>query len=294
MLMFWWVRGKVIAGIWDDAYNMMHHKNVSYNFWTHGEVKLLDKDNVEHTLYMHPKPIIQFKHGLHILKGAQVVSDALVNDWSPYVDTYKIHNHLTIDKYLNVEPMYPHEGEIWIGWTGSLSHVDSFESSGLLRAFRKVCKNFPNVKILISGDKKIFDNIDVPANKKMFSPFVPAEKYPSLIKSLDICTIPLSGEYDKRRSQIKPLECMALKVPFIATNYPNYNHLFDYGVFTENGWQNWEYAISNSIENIVKERERSAEVSYPFALTQDIDLHVQERIDLYQKLIDKPYRYQDE
>ena len=83
---------------------------------------------------------------------------------------------------------------------------------------------------------------------------------------------------------------MALKVPFIATNFPNYNHLAPYGNFTENGVENWENAISDAVENLPKYKERAIEIGYPFALTQNIDLHVQERIDLYQKMIDKPYR----
>ena len=143
---------------------------------------------------------------------------------------------------------------------------------------------------MVSGDKRIYDNLDVPLNKKMFSTFVPAEQYPSLIKSLDICTIPLAGEYDKRRSQIKALECMALKVPFIGSDYPNYNHLRQYGTLTENGWQNWEQTLNHAVEHIAEYKEKAEEVAYPFALTQNIDLHVDERIELYKKLIEKPYR----
>lgn len=294
MLMFWWVRGKTIAGIWDDAYDRMHVKNVSYNFWQHGEMKLEDKEKNIHTVYMHPKPLIQFKHGLHILKGVQTVSQALCDDWKPYVDTYLIHNHLVLENYNNIKPLYPHDkNEIWIGWTGSLSHLDSFESSGLLRAYRKICKKFPQVKVLVSGDKRIFDTLDIPNHKKMFSGFVPPEQYPSLIKSLDVYTIPLYGEYDIRRSQIKPLECLALEVPFVASNFPNYNHLAPYGNFTENGWQNWENSISEVIENLPKYQEKAKEVGRPFAETQNIDLHVDERVELYQKLIDKPYRYEE-
>ena len=292
MLMFWWVRGKVLAGIWDDAYDRMHKRNPAYSFWEYGEMKFEDQNGVGHSAIMHPKPIVQFKHGLNLLKGAQVVSDALCEDWKPYVDTHKIHNHLVIENYKDVEPLYLHK-DIWIGWTGSLSHRDSFESSGLLRAFRKITSRYKNVKILITGDKTIYDNLDIPDTRKAYSSFVPAEQYPSLIKSLDIYTIPLYGEYDKRRSQIKPLECMALKVPFIASNFENYNHLFEYGKFVDNSWQNWTEGISEMIENLDKYKQSANESSYEYALTQDIDLHFQERIDLYQYFIDKPYRYEE-
>ena len=289
-LTFWKVRGQNFAIIFDDGYHCMHPKNVSYGFWHDNEVKGVDAEGKEIIGKIFPPVLEQLKWGIAMSKGLQTVSQALCDYWQPVNDTYLIHNHLVIENYLDVKPLYKHEGDIWIGWNGSLSHLDSFESSGLLNAFRKIVRKYKNVKILISGDKRIYDAINVAPNKKIFSPFVPANQFPPLVKSLDISTIPLFGEYDHCRSQIKPLECMALKVPFLATNFPNYNHLAPYGNFTENGWSNWEEKLSDMIENLPMYKEKANEVGFPFALTQNIDLHVDERINLYQKLIDKPYR----
>jgi hypothetical protein len=287
----YFVRGKNLIGCWDDGYDIMHRKNPAYLFWAFGQVNGQDENGNIQTGYMNVKPLTQMRVALRMLKGAQVVSDKLVENWSPYVDCYKIHNHIVLENYTkDIKPLLPHDG-IWIGWSGSLSHRDSFESSGILQAYRKILNKYPNVKILVTGDPKNFEELNVPANKKVFQSYVPADQYTALVKSFDIYTIPLYGEYDLCRSQIKPLECMALKVPFIATDFPNYSHLKEYGNFTENGWQNWFNAMSDAIENLDKYREKAIEVAYPFALTQDIDLHVQERIDLYQHLIDKPYRY---
>lgn len=293
MMMYWKVRGKAIGVIFDDAYRKLNKDNPAYSFWEFGEIKHQDISGEVSTIKINPPPKVQLEWGVHMSKGLQTVSQALCDDWAEWNDTYLIHNHLAMDRYRNVtQPLFPHsKDEIWIGWTGSLSHRYSFEWSGIMMAYRKICRKYPNVKILITGDKKIYDELDISNKKKMFCAFVPSEQYPALIKSLDICTIPLAGEYDKRRSQIKPLECLALRVPFIASNYPNYNHLAEYGKFTENGKENWEDAISEVIDNIALYREKAEDVGFKFALTQDIDLHVQERIDLYQKLIEKPYRY---
>ena len=293
MMMYWKVRGKAIGVIFDDAYRKLNKDNPAYSFWEFGEIKHQDISGEVSTIKINPPPKVQLEWGVHMSKGLQTVSQALCDDWAEWNDTYLINNHLAMDRYRNVtQPLFPHsKDEIWIGWTGSLSHRYSFEWSGIMMAYRKICRKYPNVKILITGDKKIYDELDISNKKKMFCAFVPSEQYPALIKSLDICTIPLAGEYDKRRSQIKPLECLALRVPFIASNYPNYNHLAEYGKFTENGKENWEDAISEVIDNIALYREKAEDVGFKFALTQDIDLHVQERIDLYQKLIEKPYRY---
>lgn len=291
MLMFWKVRGLSIGIIFDDGYHCIETTNPAYQFWKHGETSFADENGTLHRMSMSPPPLTQLSWGVSMSKGLQTVSQALCDHWSSVNDTYLIHNHLVIDKYLGVEPLYPHsDSDIIIGWTGSQSHRHSFKASGILRAYRKILQKYDNVKILIGGDKITFDELDVPVSKKIFQPYVPAEQYSALVKSFDLYTIPLAGEYDLCRSQIKPLECMALKVPWVATNYPNYYHLKDYGNFTENGKENWENAISDAIDNLKYRREFAEEVSYPYALTQDIDLHVQERIDLYQKLIDKPYK----
>lgn len=291
MIQFYKTRGQNFLSAFDDAYSFMHPKNVSYSFWAKNEMKYKDAEGNEQTGILNPTPLTQLGWGISMCKGLQVVSQALVDDWAHCNDGYIINHHIVVDKYLGeIEPMFPHDG-IWIGWSGSMSHVDSFQSSGLLRALTKVVNRHKGVKVLMTGDKRVFDLVDVPPDKKMYCPYVPAESYPSLLRSLDIFTIPLAGEYDKRRSQIKPVEAMALKIPFLATRFPNYAHLEEYGNFTDNDWHNWTDRLSEMIENLPKYKEKAVEVGFPFAMTQDIDLHVQERIDLYQKMIDKPYRF---
>jgi len=290
MMMFWKSRGKSIGIIFDDGYHIMHQKNPAFAFWTHGELRFEDKNHNQKIAHINPKPLQQMTWGMEMSKGLQTVSQEICDAWKAVTPTYLVHNHLVMEDYLDIKPLHPHDpSEIWIGWTGSLSHRDSFESSGLLRAYRKITKRFPNVKVLITGDKMTYDNVDVPAGRKMYSGFVPREYYPALVKSLDICTIPLFGAYDKCRSQIKVVEAMAVKTPVLATDFPNYTHLKPYTNFTDNGWEAWEEKLAEMITNLSYYKQHAIEVGYPFALTQNIDYHVQERIDVYQKMIDTPY-----
>jgi hypothetical protein len=293
LFMFYKVRGVNFVATFDDGYSVIHPKNVSYPFWARGEIKYKDEEGVEHSGIMNPPPLTQLSWGISMSKGLQTVSQAIIDAWKHVNDGYLINHHIVMENYLgDIKPMYPHsEKETWLGWSGSLSHMDSFESSGLLRAFKKIVKKYPQVKIVITGDKRVFDLIDVDPSKKAFSGFVPKELYPSLLKTLDIFTIPLAGEYDKCRSQIKPLESMALKIPFLATDYPNYNHIKPYGNFTENGWENWVEKLSDMIENYPKYKQKAVEEDFKWAESQNIDLHVDERIKLYEHLIAKPYKY---
>lgn len=286
---YWKVRGKTIMCIFDDGFGVIEKTNPTYEFWKFGKVKGKDKDGNIVEGEMIPHPLEQMKWGLQMSVGLQTVSHAIADYWRFATDTYVVHNNIFFDDYQNKEPLYKHPGTILIGWSGSLSHHFSFQGSGISRAYRKICQKYPNVKILIAGDQKTYELIDAPKSKKIFQPFVPDEHYPALLKTFDILTIPLSGEYDKCRSQIKPLEAMACGVPAICSNYPNYNHLAEYTNFTENGWENWFNAISEAIENLPQYKERAMDVGVPFAKTQDYSLHVQERIDLYQHVIEKGY-----
>ena len=288
-IQYWKVRGKSVMGIFDDGYQIMHPMNPSYRFWNYGEIRGKDKDGNERVVNMTPVPLEQFKWGLKMLKGIQVPSVNLAKDWLTHTDTYFVHNFLDWDKYDGVEPMYPHgEDEILIGWHGSLSHYSSFVESGVLEALRKLCKKYPQVKVLVGGDKRNFDNLEV--KNKVFQPYVPEEVFTSLIKSFDIGLAPLSGEYDKRRSWIKVLEYMALQVPWVATNYITYDELKDFGIVTSNGYVNWVEALSYAINNIAELKEKAKGLPFEFAKSQSSDINVRKvTLPLYQRIIEGDY-----
>jgi len=289
LVQYWKMRNKTVIGIFDDAYDIMHPQNISYKFWTHGELTIKDQDGKDKVVKMMPHPLDSFKWTLRMFKGVQVPSINLQKDWSKYnPNVHYVHNYLDIDKYMNAEPLYPHPGEIVIGWCGSMSHYSSFTDSGVLDALRKITKRHSNVKILISGDKRIYDLLET--KNKIFQPFVPKEQWTGLLKTLDIGLAPLSGEYDKRRSWIKALEYMALKVPWVASNYPTYNELHDYGVMVENNYSSWEKALNDMIENYDKYKERADTTAYDFALSQSSDANIEKvTLALYDKLINSPY-----
>ena len=289
LMQYWKVRGKTILAVFDDAYDLIHPMNASYKFWNKSFIDIKNKEGEVKTLKMKPSPLTQFKWALKIVKGIQVPSVNLAEDWSKYNNTYYVHNFLDIDGYLNVQPLFPKKkNEIVIGWCGSMSHHYSFTDSGVLRALEKIAKQYPQVKILISGDKRIYDMINV--EKKTFSKFVPAKQWTPLLKSIDIGLAPLYGEFDKRRSWIKALEYMALKIPWIATNYLTYNEVKDYGKLTKNGYNNWIDAISDVIERYDYYKEIAETTGFEFAQSQSSYEKIKTvTLPLYKKLITSEY-----
>lgn len=289
VMQYWKVRNKPLVAIFDDAYDKMHPMNVSYNFWTNGDVPVKDAEGKVQIYKMLPPPLEQFSWGLQMTKGVQVPSVNLAKDWSKYNDTYYVHNFLDLEKYMNISPLIPKQkDEIVIGWCGSMSHFSSFTDSGVLEALRKIGKKYSHVKVLIGGDKRVFEKVEV--ENKIFQTYVPREQWTPLLKSIDIGLAPLSGEYDKRRSWIKALEYMALKIPWIASDYPTYDELHDYGKMTKNGYNNWVENLSEMIENYSKYQELAETKAYDFAVSQSSDNNIEKvTLRLYQMLIEKPY-----
>lgn len=289
VMQYWKGRGKTILTIFDDAYDLIHELNPAYPFWIKSEVTVTDKETgKEYTLNAFPKPLDMLVWGIQISKGLQVPSLALASDWRKYNNTYYVPNYIRIDKYLNVEPLFPHD-DIIIGWGGSLSHLSSFNESGVLPALKEIVKRYKNVRVMITGDKKVFDAVDIPENKKVFSGFVKEEDFPRLLKTFDIAIAPLSGEFDKRRSRIKVLEYMALQIPWIASDYPPYHEFREFGMMTKNTPLDWETKLRLAVKHNVKLKDKAKGPAFEYAKGQSYDANIQNTLGLYMSLLTTPY-----
>jgi glycosyltransferase involved in cell wall biosynthesis len=287
MIQYWKGRNKTVLAIFDDGYHIMHPQNISYGFWMDGELKRQNDAGQIEVHKLVPHPMTQFKWGLKMVKGVQVPSQKLADDWSSISKTYYVHNYLEADRYQNVEPMHKRDEKV-IGWCGSLSHHSSFTDSGVLDALRRIARKRSDVFFLISGDQRLYEMLET--KKKMFQPFVPREQWTSLVKSLDIGLAPLSGEFDKCRSWIKALEYMALKIPWIGTDYPTYTDIKEFGFMVNNGMYNWENAINEVLDHYPDYKKLADNQAYEFAMEQTSDKNIEKvTLRLYEKLINEPY-----
>lgn len=283
------VRNKSLVAIFDDGYQVMEKHNVAYPFWKHGEITVPDEKGRPKREKMLPPPMVQFIWGLQMVKGIQVPSLALAEDWKKYNNTYYIPNCIIAEKYPDVKPLYPHKDSIVCGWGGSLSHFESFTDSGILKALKRVVRKYNNVKVMITGDKRVFDAIDLPANKKIFNSYVPEEQFLPLMKTFDIALAPLITEFDRRRSHIKVLEYMALKMPWICSDFPPYEHLKKYGIVAQNTAESWEEKLCYAIDNIEERRAYAEGEPFEYAMGMSYDKNIGKTLELYQSLIDTPY-----
>lgn len=285
----WKIHNKFIIGVFDDAYAHMTVDNASYDYWINSKVKYKNDKNEEIEAIITPHVLNQFRLGCKIVDCIMTPSIQLCKDYKTLANTHYFEN-LFDSKYYNLPKKEFNPKEIIIGWGGSLSHFNSFDKSGVLEALKNVCKSCSNVKIKICGDKRVFDLIDIPEEQKLFEGFVSYENWAKTVSTFDIGIAPLSGEYDKRRSWIKPMEYMMLKIPFIASDNVSYDSIKQYGKVIRNSPTTWEEAILDTISNLTKNTPSLKETlgkAFNFSTQQDIYYKADSIVKTYKELAKK-------
>lgn len=282
-IMHWKAREKGVIATFDDAYHLLPEDNLSHDFWMKG-IARKEQDGKVVQEVLDPPPITQFKWGLRMIDGAVVASKKLVEDWEAYADVRHLPMYLDLERYRGLPEKDPGDDKVVIGWSGSLSHLHSF-SSGILEALERVARARPQVRLKIGNDRRIYDKLKVPEGQKELTPWVPYGEWPEILASYDIGLAPMEGDYDARRSWVKVLEYMAVKVPWLASRSPAYQDLAHYGTLVQNTTEAWEQALLELVDNHKEHQKRAGGKPYQFALSQNAVNHVDQMVETFSSLI---------
>lgn len=278
----WKARDKVVIAEFDDAYDLMPPTNAAFPFWGKG---LIQRPG-EATLKLDPPPLTQFRWGLGLVHAATLPSKRLADDWRSFTETIYLPNYIDLEKYANAIPE-AHEGVV-IGWGGSLSHLQSFTGSGVLPALKRVCRARPQVKVMIAGnDRRILEQLGLPENQSLYQPWTPYSEWPRVLVKLDIGIAPLSGAYDDRRSWIKPLEYLVMKIPWAASDSPAYHDLRAYGWLVKNTPNAWERVLLDMVDHLPDYRQEAAGSPYLFGVSQGVEENVERILATYAGIIQR-------
>ena len=276
----WKAAGKTIAVDLDDAYEHMPENYIAYDFWKFGKVTTHDGK----LLATWPEaPIDQLKWGVKLCHGLITPSKQLCRDWEGFTRVYYVPNYLESTSYPPVPR--PPSSRLSIGWGGSISHFQSWTDSGIIPAVERVAR-MRKVRILIAGsDARVYNALHVEDGKKFHIPSVPFKDWHKSIAQFDIGLAPLCGEYDRRRSWIKPMEYMLMGVPWIGSDNTSYDDLKPYGRVVKNTRQDWEEALLDYIDH-PEARLRHVAEAQAYARSQDVLANAEEIIAVYQRIID--------
>ena len=292
---YWRERKKPIVVDYDDAYQIIDDTNLAHKFWGKGEVEINMAFGVKFEKPLDRHPLEQFREGIvKYCTGATMPSRILFEDWKDKFPCWYIPNYIDSGRYLATKgQVKPDPNYITIGYGGSLSHVPSFKYSGIEEAFYRVCQKRPKARIMICGDKRLYDRVPVPEDRKVFYNYVKWNEWSYMLGKFDIGIAPMALRYDSSRSFIKPLEYTMMGIPFVASKTLAYVDWYDVGSWIpmetevleiEKRSVMWEEVLLAVIDNYDFYK-NDVESKFEMAMRWDVDRCVGELEESYQDIV---------
>lgn len=285
---YWRALGKAVVVDIDDHYPMIPPSNPAFDPWirNRGDLK--------------PDPVSAFEEGLKHADGLMSPSKVILADWASVVPGYYQPNLCTkawyegldqkpigapdvifeyapppehkpgekVEPHLTARPKPGTEGQIILGWGGSISHVDSWLFSGIMEGLDRVLAEYPQVRLKFCGSEERLDMFfNRWGDKVVKQGGVLHQDWPIVVSSFDIGLAPLDlrplepwkpggpvASYDERRSWLKGIEYLCAGVPWIGSRSATYNDLSRNGTLVENTPDAWYRAIVSKIKNLEHEK----------------------------------------
>lgn len=293
---FWQARGKPIVVDIDDHYQLIDPSNAAHKFWGLGEVEVHAAPGVSFKKTLARHPLAQFIAGVQAhCTGLTMPSRFLADEWRAVCPTWYVPNYIDAANYLAARAQVrPDPRYVTIGYGGSMSHVPSFQHSGVEEALRRVVAQRPRVRLMICGDKRVHDRLPVPADRKLHRNYVIWSDWSRVVAQFDIGIAPLAKTYDHARSFIKTMEFSLMGIPFVATGCPTYREWQDAGVglYVEDGPESekaaradaWEAALLDVVDRYDEHKAR-IDSQLEFAMGFDAERNVGNVIRTYEEIV---------
>ena len=278
---YWRSKGKVVVADIDDSYKDMTEDtgSPSYEMWIKGT---FTQDGKQYKL--EPTPQQSLTYGVKLCGALSSPSQLICDDWKYLTRTYWFPNYLDLSLYKRNDNFYREPGAIHIGWGGSMTHLISWTASGASEALAQIIKENPKVKLIHLGDPRCERFFKFPKPNRLVQGWIPQPSFGAKLSTFDIGLIPLSGEYDRRRSWIKTAEYSVMGIPWIGTDMEPTRSV-DTGLRVKNTAEDWYKALKLYTENIEAFQDAAAANIEASKERFDIDLHTDELVTLFEKII---------
>ena len=280
----WRAQDKLVLVDLDEAIDLLEEGGFGYPFWYEGFVPANRRQSLEADEKIDPAPIAQLKWGLRQVNGVIVSSAKLENDWFAHSPVYHCPDYPELDRYRNTMHL-PHEG-IMIGLGNNNLSKNALYKSGISTALERVCRQRPNVAILMSGlATDISSGLEISPEQKKYVPWRSTRSWLGCLAQIDIGLAPLAGEFDQRQGWRSVLEYILMKIPWAASEGFPYHDLSSYGWLVKDDPDAWESVILNMVDHLDDYRNEAAGEPYLFGLSQDIDDNINQVLSIYQSAL---------
>ncbi len=211
-------------------------------------------------------------------------TQGLAKRFGVFKPAHVLPNYLNIEEHRNVQPIRVAEGVLMF-WGGSNTHRDSLEL--LKDVIPEVFKRHPEAKLVVMGSSLPFEAdpsrvIEVPWGLYKF--------FKAVLLGCDIGLAPLApGPFSECKSDLRIKELAAGKLAIVASDYAEYGRAVrEAGGIPVSTTEEWVEALSRLIGD-GEERKYRGELAWAWAQKQDIRCNIQERIELYQRILEEEH-----
>ncbi len=274
---YWKARDKKVVVDFDQAINYLTPDIPSHSFWMQGSpLQGATHEQGAHKSQVECMPLEQFKWGLGLIDAAIVSSMRLVVDWSPFTNVHEIPDYLNIDQYPAFKQAHD---RIWVGLANG-TRMTSVRNSGLLTALGSICRNRPEVQLVLSDidDEAL---LEIQPSQLLIRSSCRLEEWADILLKLDVGLAPISGEYDLRLGRINLLEFMISKTPWIASNQASFREFSRFGRLVQNTPEAWETTLVKVLDNLDAFQKRASGELFLFALSQDVNENIDKVLKLF-------------
>lgn len=205
------------------AFQQEHGKKVVVEFDDWINVERHSPHFIEHQAKQVPETM---KISMGFADMITTTTEYLANKFRRFNRNVKVlPNFIDPDLYL-IEPKLNGGDKVRISWAGSMTHIKDLEM--IRPSLNKVLKKYPNVEIVFMGDPRLKDMF--PDSRVSALPGVGTLKdgtYPRSLfgQRVDIGLAPIrDSEFNRCKSNIKPMEYGMMGVPCVASNVEPYKY----------------------------------------------------------------------
>jgi hypothetical protein len=277
---YWRAIGKTVCIDADDHYGDLPPSNPAHQYWT------------RNTPGLDPDPVSALAEAMRHADAFTAPSKVLCADWSHLIKTYYVPNYTRRAWYAGLEqkpagaadlvfgyaadaagaPQLTHaarpgtDGLVYLGWGGSISHVDSWYYSGIVPALDRLFERHPHVRLKFCGHETRLDELVFNrwGDRVVKQDGVKPEHWPLVVSSFDIGLAPLDtrpldppwrpgapiASYDERRSWLKGIEYLTAGVPWVASESATYADLRRWGTLVANTPDAWFAALDDAVTRL--------------------------------------------
>ena len=272
--------GKTVCVDLDDHYPHLPPSNPAFNFW------------IRNAPGLNPAPVAALEEAMRHADALTTPSKVMIQDWAHLVKGYHTPNWTRRAWYEPVEqkpigapdilfgyeavagadpkfvttPRPDSDGLVYLGWGGSISHVDSWLYSQIVPALDRLFEKHAHVRLKFCGHETRLDDLVFSrwGSRVVKQNGVKPERWPLVVSSFDIGLAPLDtrpldppwregapiASYDERRSWLKGIEYLSAGVPWVASDSATYADLRRWGTLVPNTADDWFTALDDMVTRL--------------------------------------------